>query len=452
MSVKQDIQSNRLHDQEIVNNFEDIAPLLTQKEVLVASERCLFCYDAPCIKACPTAIDIPLFIRKINTDNAHGAAKEILSANILGGSCARVCPTETLCEEACVRNTNESAPVSIGRLQRYAVEHLDPEMGYPFTRAPETGRNVAVVGAGPAGLACAHRLAREGHQITIFEAAAKPGGLNEYGIAQYKLVNNYAQDEVAFVLQIGGIEIQYQTELGTDVTLDHLREKYDGVFIGAGIGDVNALNITGEEYPGVEDAVDYISQLRQTEKLANLPVGRRIVVVGAGMTAIDIAVQSKKLGAEEVTMVYRRDRSAMGASVHEQELAQKHGVRFIFNAQPSKIVGTEDGISAMEFKRTHLNSAGKLVSSDKTTSVPCDVVFKAIGQKLANTSLTGNVLIPTIDKRGRIAVDEHFQTSLKGVYAGGDCIDGKDLVVEAVDHGNKAALAMHQMLQQIGSK
>jgi glutamate synthase (NADPH/NADH) small chain len=452
MSLKQDIQSNSLRDQEIVKNFEDIAPLLSEKEVLVASERCLFCYDAPCIKACPTAIDIPLFIRKINTGNAHGAAKEILSANILGGSCARVCPTETLCEEACVRNTHETAPVSIGRLQRYAVEHLDPAMGYPFSRAPETGKKIAIVGAGPAGLACAHRLAREGHQITIYEAATKPGGLNEYGIAQYKLVDDYAQREIDFVLQIGGINIKYETALGRDVTLDQLSSKYDSVFVGIGIGDVNALNIPGEEYPGVKDAVDYISQLRQTDKLEDLPVGRHVVVIGAGMTAIDIAVQSKKLGAEEVTMVYRRDRSAMGASLHEQDLAQRHGVRFIFNAQPREIIGDQHGVSAMEFQKTQINSSGKLVSTNETITVQCDVVFKAIGQKLADTPLAGNSQTPTIDKRGRIAVDNRFQTSLKGVYAGGDCIDGKDLVVEAVDHGNKAALAIHQMLQQLGSK
>lgn len=452
MSVKPNVQTNRLPEEEIIKNFEDIAPLLSEKQVLVASERCLFCYDAPCIKACPTAIDIPLFIRKINSGNAHGAAKEILTANILGGSCARVCPTETLCEEACVRNTHESAPVSIGRLQRYAVEHLDPDMGYPFSRAPETGKHIAIVGAGPAGLACAHRLARDGHQITIYEAAAKPGGLNEYGIAHYKLVNDYAQDEVNFVLQIGGINIEYQTALGRDISLDQLRDKYDGVFIGVGIGDVNALNIPGEDYSGVEDAVDYISQLRQADKLADLPVGKRIVVVGAGMTAIDIAVQSKKLGAEEVTIVYRRDQSAMGASLHEQELAKSHGVRFIFNAQPHKIMGDPQGISAIEFKRTQLNDEGKLISSDEIISVPCDVVFKAIGQKLANTILDGNSQAPAIDKRGRIAVDGNFQTSIKGVYAGGDCIDGKDLVVEAVDHGNKAALAIHQMLQQLGSQ
>lgn len=446
--MKNDIRSHRLPEIEIADNFDDIAPLLTAKQVLVASERCLFCYDAPCIKACPTAIDIPLFIRKINSGNTHGAAKEILSANILGGSCARVCPTETLCEEACVRNTKESAPISIGRLQRYAIEHLDPTMPYPFSRAALTGKHIGVVGAGPAGLACAHRLARQGHQVTIYEAAAKPGGLNEYGIAQYKLVNNYAQQEVEFVLQIGGIEIKYEQALGQHISLKSLRDKYDAVFLGLGMGNTNGLNIPGEDLPGVEDAVHYISRLRQAESLSALPVGARIVVVGAGMTAIDIAVQSKKLGAQEVTMVYRRDRLAMGASLHEQQLAQQHGVRFICNAQPKAIEGDENGVTAMQFTRTYTDTEGKLVTSEEVITVPCDVVFKAIGQTLQNSFFAQDIQLPSLDERGRLAVNEHFETSLAGVYAGGDCINGKDLVVEAVDHGNKAALAIDQSLQR----
>jgi dihydropyrimidine dehydrogenase (NAD+) subunit PreT len=447
MSLQQDIKSHRLPAKQIEENFADIAPLLTDKQVLVASERCLFCYDAPCIKACPTSIDIPLFIRKINTGNAHGAAKEILSANIMGGSCARVCPTETLCEEACVRNTHEDAPVSIGRLQRYAVEHLDSSRGYPFTRAADTGKHIAIVGAGPAGLACAHRLAREGHQVTIFEAASKPGGLNEYGIAQYKLVNNYAQQEVDFVLQIGGIEIKYDTALGKDISLSELRNQHDAVFLGMGMADVNNLNIAGEDLPGVEDAVAYIEALRQSKDLAELPVASKVIVIGAGMTAIDIAVQSKKLGAEQVSIVYRRDRQAMGASEHEQDLAQRHGVQFVCNAQPHKIIGDQNGIRAMEFKRTETSEQGKLVTTDESITLPCDMVFKAIGQQF-KSSIFDTESTPALDKRGRISVDKTFLTSLPKVYAGGDCINGKDLVVEAVDHGNKAALAIHDLLKE----
>lgn len=466
MSLKPDIQTQRLSTTVINDNFVDIAPSLTDKEVLVASERCLFCYDAPCIKACPTGIDIPLFIRKINTGNGHGAAKEILSANILGGSCARVCPTETLCEQACVRTSQEQQPVAIGRLQRYAVEQLDPAMGYPFERAADTGKQVAIVGAGPAGLACAHRLARLGHKITIFEAAAKSGGLNEYGIAEYKLVDDYAQQEVDFILAIGGIEIRHQHVLGDNVSLKQLQQQYDAVFLAMGLGGSRDLGIDGESLSGVEDAVEYISRLRQSEDLGQLPVGRRIVVIGGGMTAIDIAVQSKKLGAGEVTITYRRDVSRMGASFHEQALARAHGVCILCQAQPLRIEGQSAGastegnrsdlsreaVTGVVFAKTEIDDKGRPVATDETFTLECDVVFKAIGQGLDPHLATDNVLAVSgntplkPDARGKIAVDEHFQTSVAGLYAGGDCIHGQDLVVEAVDHGNKAALSIHRRL------
>ncbi len=447
MTITHDIKSNRLLDVEIIDNFSDMTPPLTDKQVLVASERCLFCHDAPCIDACPTGIDIPLFIRKINTGNAHGAAKEILSANILGGSCARVCPTETLCEQACVRNSCEEAPVEIGLLQRYAVDRLDKDLPYPFSREKNTGKHVAIVGAGPAGLSCAHQLARKGHQVTIYEAASKSGGLNEYGIALYKLVDDYAQKEVDFVLEIGGIKINYQQALGRDVSLKQLRKNHDAVFIGIGMSDVNSLDIPGEYSIGVEDAVAYVRDLRQENTLADLPVGRRVIVIGAGMTAIDIAVQSKKLGAEEVTIVYRRSMSAMGASVHEQELALKNGVKFICNAQPKQIIADDLGVTAMEFTKTKLNEEGKLTLTSESFSISCDVVFKAIGQKFLCSPLGDNSdEKPALDKRGRIAVNDSYKTTLNDVFAGGDCINGKDLVVEAVDHGNKAALAIHEKL------
>lgn len=445
--MNQGIKTNRLLETEVIENFGDLKPLLSDKEVMVASERCLFCYDAPCIKACPTSIDIPQFIRKINTGNAHGAAKEILSANILGGSCARVCPTEVLCEEACVRNTHEQAPVEIGRLQRYAVDNLDVNRAYPFTRAEDSGKHVAVVGAGPAGLACAHRLARNGHQVSIYEAASKSGGLNEYGIAQYKMLNDFAQKEVDFVLQIGGVEIHHNKPMGSALTLDQLRDQHDAVFLGIGMGDVNRLGIDGEELPGVEDAVDYIRKLRQVENMSELPVGNRIVVVGAGMTAVDIAVQSRKLGAEEVYIAYRRDQANMAASEHEQDLALQSGVRFLLNAQPDSIEGNEEGISAIHFKRTKTNSDGRLVTTEENVTIPCDVVFKAIGQKTTPVPLEGSKETPAMDKRGKIIVNEQCETSLSGVFAGGDCTEGRDLTVEAVDQGNQAALAIHQHLQ-----
>ncbi|WP_299002059.1 NAD(P)-dependent oxidoreductase [uncultured Shewanella sp.] len=448
MSVDHDIQAARLTSQEIKNNFTDIHPPLTMKQALVASERCLFCYDAPCIQACPTQIDIPLFIKEINTNNAHGAAKEILSANILGGSCAKVCPTETLCEQACVRNSKEEAPVDIALLQRYAIDHLDTTQAYPFSREQPTGKHIAIVGAGPAGLACAHRLAQKGHKITIYEAAKKSGGLNEYGIAQYKLVNNYAQEEIDFVLKIGGIKIQYETALGTDISLASLRSTHDAVFIAIGLNTTNSLNIPGEDLKGVEDAIDYISELRQSKDMTQLPVGRRVVIIGAGMTAIDIAVQSKKLGAEEVSIVYRREQQSMGASMYEQELALTNGIRFIFNAQPYQIRGNKQGATHIQFKETTQDRSGKISTTDKIIELPCDVIFKAIGQRLNTSIFTHNAdPIPEFDKRGRLKVDEQFQTSIEKVYAGGDAINGLDLVVEAVSHGNQAAAAIHQQLK-----
>ncbi|MCJ8269440.1 MAG: FAD-dependent oxidoreductase, partial [Psychrosphaera sp.] len=252
------------------------------------------------------------------------------------------------------------------------------------------------------------------------------------------------------VLQVGGIEIKYQTALGKDVTLAQLRNDHDSVFIGIGMSNVNAMGIPGEDLPGVEDAVDYIAELRQAENMADLPVGRRVIVIGAGMTAIDIAVQSKKLGAEQVSIVYRRDINAMGASGHERELALQNGVNFVLNAQPHQIIGDDKGITAMEFKRTSIDDNGKLVATDEILSMPCDVVFKAIGQKYNGSPLGDDA--PDLCKRRRIAVDDNFQSSLAGVYAGGDCIDGKDLVVEAVDHGNKAAAAIHTQLSLNKSK
>jgi glutamate synthase (NADPH/NADH) small chain len=261
----------------------------------------------------------------------------------------------------------------------------------------------------------------------------------------YKLVDDYTQKEIEFVLEIGGIEIKYGQALGRDVSLEQLRDQHDAVFIAIGMSDVNALNIPGEELLGVEDAVSYIRDLRQESNLANLPVGRRVIVIGAGMTAIDIAVQSKKLGAEQVSIVYRRAQSAMGASVHEQELALKNGVNFICNSQPKQILGDEAGITAMEFNRTTHNDEGKLITTDDIISLQCDVVFKAIGQKFESSPL-GKGEKPKLDSRGRLDVNEQYKTSLNDVFAGGDCIDGKDLVVESVDHGNKAALAIHQQL------
>ena len=299
--------------QVLASHFTDLAPPLNARQAVLESSRCLYCYDAPCVNACPSDIDIPSFIRNIQQENIQGAAQKILSANILGGSCARVCPTEVLCEQACVRNNSqECAPVLIGLLQRYAVDHAQFSE-HPFKRAAPTGKRIAVVGAGPAGLACAHRLALHGHEVVIFEAREKSGGLNEYGIAKYKLVDDFAQREVDFVLQVGGIEVRHGQRLGDNLSLSELHQQFDAVFLGLGLAASRQLGLPHENAPGLLAATDYIRELRQSDDLTRLPLAERCIVLGAGNTAIDMAVQMARLGAREVNLVYRRGLQDMGA-------------------------------------------------------------------------------------------------------------------------------------------
>jgi glutamate synthase (NADPH/NADH) small chain len=435
--------SGRLPLEEIAENFADIHLPLDRFEARVAAERCLYCYDAPCIKACPTTIDIPLFIRQIASGNPIGSAKTILTQNIMGGMCARVCPTETLCEEACVRNAAEGNPVEIGLLQRFATDTLMESGRQVFQRAAPTGRTVAVVGAGPAGLAAAHRLALLGHSVTIFEAREKAGGLNEFGIAAYKSTDNFAGREVEFILSIGGIVIESGKRLGRDFSLADLRAKFDAVFLGMGLGGVNALGLTTEP-DGVIDAVDYIAKLRQTGDLASLPVGRRVVVIGGGMTAIDIASQIKRLGAEEVTIVYRRGQDRMNASEYEQQLAQTDGVLIRTWGKPAKLLSEAGTLTGVEFEYT-AEVDGKLVGTGETYTIACDQLFKAIGQTLLETEITSSGIAL---KGGRIVVDADYRTSVPGVWAGGDCIElGEDLTVAAVAGGRDAAISIDRMLR-----
>ena len=436
------ITDHRLAPSDYADNFSDLHAPLSDHEALVAADRCYFCHDAPCMDACPTTIDIPLFIRQISTGTADAAANTIFSQNILGGMCARVCPTETLCEEVCVRETAEGKPVLIGQLQRYATDGLMNKT-HPFTRAPESGKKIAVVGAGPAGLACAHRLAVNGHSVTIFDARAKGGGLNEYGIAAYKSVNDFAQAEVQWLMQIGGIEVKYDSPLGGSISIEQLKADYDAVFLGIGLGGVNALRADGEDKGNVINAVDFIENLRQAGDLGTIPVGRRVVVIGGGMTAVDAAVQSKLLGADEVTMVYRRGKDRMSASEFEQELATSKGVRIIYNAAPVRVTG--NGVAqAVEFAVTHTVD-GKLENTGETFTVSADQVFKAIGQTLNGApdglELDGN----------KIKVDDNGQTSDSEIWAGGDCASGNDdLTVTAVAEGRDAAEAINTKLTAEG--
>ncbi len=433
------VAAARLPADTLAENFGDLHPPLEPHEAAVAADRCYFCYDAPCITACPTSIDIPLFIRQIATGTPEAAAQTIFDQNILGGMCARVCPTETLCEEACVREAAEGKPVEIGRLQRFATDTVMDAGVHPYARAAATGKTVAVVGAGPAGLACAHRLAMKGHDVTVYDGRAKPGGLNEFGIASYKTVDGFAQAEVEWLLQIGGITTEYGQRLGHEITLDGLREAHDAVFLGVGLGGVNALRADGEETGNVLDAVDFISDLRQAGDLSSLPVGRNVVVIGGGMTAVDAAVQSKLLGAENVTIVYRRGRERMSASVYEQDLAASKGVRIVTNAQPKVVIGN-GSVREMEFEYTADGPDG-LAGTGETFRVPADQVFRAIGQRLEGAP-EGLAL-----KGGKIKVDADGATSIPGVWAGGDCATGgDDLTVTAVAEGRDAAEAIHAAL------
>ncbi|MGD0721667.1 MAG: NAD(P)-dependent oxidoreductase [Roseiarcus sp.] len=430
----------------LAQNFGDLHPPLSRHEALVEADRCYFCYDAPCQQACPTSIDIPLFIREIASDNPLGAARTILEENIMGGMCARVCPTETLCQEACVRETAEGKPVRIGLLQRYATDAIMATGSNPFTRAAPTGKRIAVVGAGPAGLSCAHALAVAGHEVTVFEARDKPAGLNEYGIAAYKTPGGFAQKEVEFILSIGGIEVKHGVELGRDIELAGLRRDHDAVFLGLGLAAVNKLGLTGEAaLANVLDAVDYIARLRQAEDLAELPVGRRVVVIGGGMTAVDVAVQSKLLGAELVTIVYRRGQEHMKASGYEQDLAQTRGVLVRTWARPVALEGHGEEVSGVVFERTREEN-GRLVGAGESFRVEADMVFSAIGQLLTPASFGGEAALAGRD--GRILVDAERRTSQAGVWAGGDCVyGGQDLTVGAVEDGKQAARSIDAALR-----
>ena len=433
MASTADIRPGRLTREEVEDNFSDLHPPLSRSEALIEADRCYFCYDAPCTTACPTGIDIPGFIQKIRSGNLRGSANTILSENIMGGMCARVCPTEILCEEACVRNTHEEKPVEIGLLQRHATDPIFEHQDQLFERAESSGKKIAVVGGGPAGLSCAHRLAVLGHDVVIFNRDEKLGGLNEYGIAAYKAINDFAQVEIDYILSIGGIEVRNNSALGADVEFDDLCSEYDAVFLGIGLANSNRLGIEGEELSGVVNAIEYISELRQADDKSSLPVGRDIVVIGGGMTAIDVAVQSKRLGAEQVHMVYRRGPEQMSASVFEQALAQTSGVTIHHFASPARIVG--DGhVSGVEFD---------IEASEDGMHLPADIVFKAIGQNMDGCGLDA---IAT--QSGRFVVDIHQKTSIDGVWAGGDCVvGGDDLTVSAVQHGKIAATSIDLCLR-----
>jgi dihydropyrimidine dehydrogenase (NAD+) subunit PreT len=437
------IQNNRLTPEEYERNFSDVHPPFDKKEAaLVEANRCLFCYDAPCMKSCPTSIDVPKFIKQITTDNIRGSAHTIFQANIFGGGCSRVCPVEKLCEGSCVYNLMHEAPIPIARLQRYATEKAIAEKWQLFQQKPSSGKKVAIIGAGPAGLSCAHVLARQGVSVTVYEKEAKGGGLMTYGIAAYKVTPHFCQDEVDFITSIGGITIKYNSALGTNVSLSSLQSEYDAVFLGIGVGLARQLGIPGEELEGVVDAIEFIYNLR-SKTLNQIPVGDRVAVIGLGMTAIDAATQARRLGAREVTIVYRRTQAEMPCTQTELDLAMLDGCSLRWLAAPREVLGQNGAVTALVCTEMELGAADASgrrtpVETTRTFTLEVDMIIKAAGQ-MPFEDLVGSEGLA--NKSGRI-VQTNAATSLTGVFAGGDCVNGGREVVDAVQAGKDGAAAI----------
>ncbi len=449
------ILNNRLTAEEYEENFSDIHPPFDIKEAaLVEANRCLFCYDAPCIKQCPTSINIPKFIKQITTDNIKGSAKTIFDSNIFGAGCGRVCPVEKLCEGSCVYNLLHEAPIQIAKLQRYSTEKAIKEKWQLFERKKpaysplgDGGKKVAIIGAGPAGLSCAHILSREGIDVTIFEKESKGGGLMTYGIAAYKVTPEFCQDEVDFITSLGGITIEYNKELGKNLSLAELRVQHDAVFLGIGVGLARKLEIPGEELEGVVDAIEFIYNVR-SKTFNQIPVGDKVAVIGLGMTAIDAATQAKRLGAKEVTILYRRTEEEMPCTQVELDLAKLDGCIIQWLAAPKEIIG-ENGkakkliCSVMELGVPDISGRRAPVDTGKTFSLEADMIIKAAGQMPFKKIVDKNDLQ---NANGKIVINKNG-TNITGVFAGGDCVNGGKEVVDAVQEGKDGAAAILEYLK-----
>jgi dihydropyrimidine dehydrogenase (NAD+) subunit PreT len=432
---------------ELAARFADVPPPMAADEARVEAARCLFCFDAPCTRACPTHIDVPRFIRQVLHRDEVGAAGTILAANVFGGSCARACPTEVLCEGACVDRTLMKAPVQIGRLQRFACDAAAERGLRSFEPGPPTGRRVAVIGSGPAGLSCAHELRRLGHDVVVHEARDLPGGLDSLGIAAYKISTEFALAEIEQIRAIG-----IPIELGRRIAGDEVRAmlgSFDAVFLGVGLGRTAPLGIEGEELEGVWEALDFIFQTH-TRPFAECVVGTNVLVIGAGNTAIDVATAAIRLGAETVTVAYRRSEALIPAFAYEYQLARADGVRFEWFAGPVRVVGDGRKATGVEFLRTELEDptsrSGRVRALAGSSFVlPADMVVKALGQEPLTDLVAA---LPGLQhERGRIVVDRATgATSIPGLFAGGDCLRGGGEVVDAVQDGKIAARGIHAAL------
>lgn len=438
------IKANRLTEEQYNQNFSDIHPPYETKDAaLVEANRCLFCYDAPCMKSCPTSIDVPKFIKQITTDNIKGSAHTIFVSNIMGAGCSKVCPVEKLCEGACVYNLMEETPISIARLQRYSTEKALENNWQLFSRKKNTGKKVAIVGAGPAGLSCAHVLSREGVDITIYEKEKEGGGLMTYGIAAYKVTPQFCKDEVDYILAIGGIEIKYNQELGKNIKLEDLQKKYDAVYLGFGVGLARQLEIPGEELEGVVDAINFIYDIRNSG-FSKVPVGDKVAVIGMGMTAIDAATQAKRLGAKEVTMLYRRTKEEMPCTQVELDIAMLDGCKIIWLAAPKEAIGENGKLTAL---KATVMTLGEPDASGRRSPVPTgeeftievDMIIKAAGQMPFENMVDKCKLE---NKNGKVVLKDKASTNIAGVFAGGDCVNGGKEVVDAVQAGKDGAQAI----------
>jgi glutamate synthase (NADPH/NADH) small chain len=437
------IANNRLSGEQYERNFADIHPPFENKTAAqVEANRCLFCYDAPCTKSCPTSIDVPKFIKQIVTDNVKGSAHTIFTSNIMGAGCAKVCPVEKLCEGACVYNLLEEEAIPIARLQRYSTEKAMENHWKLFDRKPSTGKKVAIIGAGPTGLSCAHVLSREGIDVTIFEKESKGGGLMTYGIAAYKVTPEFCEAEVNYITSIGGIDIKYNQELGKNISLADLQQNYDAVYLGLGVGVARQLDIPGEEMEGVVDAIGFIYDIR-AKGYPVVPVGDKVAVIGMGMTAIDAATQAKRLGAKEVTLVYRRTEAEKPCTDVELDIAKLDGCEVIWLAAPKEVKGDNNKVtqllcSIMTLGAPDASGRRSPVDTGQTFTLDVDMVIKAAGQvpfeELVKASGVNN-------KNGKIVID-NCATNIKGVFAGGDAVNGGKEVVDAAQAGKDGAKAI----------